>query len=147
MKSRPNDYLKYWRVIRYFYKIKYNLGQADLDMLLFLYSEDYFSKDTFAEFDELLSWDINRFGRLKRNGWIVVFRPRVGKKRAMYELSYKAKRMIGEVYKKLNGDEIPDSSSYNPIFKKNVSYSDKVYRNMIKSMNETIRQQRHQTPE
>jgi hypothetical protein len=77
----------------------------------------------------------------------VVFRPRVGKKRALYELSYKAKRMIGEIYKKLNGDEIPDSSSYNPIFKKNVSYSDKVYRNMIKSMNETIRQQRHQTPE
>ena len=37
--------------------------------------------------------------------------------------------------------------SNNPMFKKNVSYSDKVYRNMIKQMNEFIKQQRHQTHE
>ena len=61
------DYLKYWRVIRYFVKSKYNLSQADLDILLFLYSEKYFSKDKFNEFDELLSWNVNRFENLKKN--------------------------------------------------------------------------------
>lgn len=147
MKSKANDYLKYWRVIRYFYKAKYGLNQADLDMLLFLYSESYFSKNKFIEFDELLSWDEDRFDRLLRDGWIVVFRKRMGHRKALYELSYKGTRLVTEIYKKLNGDEIPVSTSYNPMFQKNVSYSDKVYRNMIVQMNAAIRQQRHQTPE
>jgi len=147
MKLKVNDYLKFWRVIRYFYKIKYGLNQADLDMLLFLYSESYFSKDKFIEFDELLSWDEHRFDRLLRDGWIQVFRKRMGARKALYDISYKGTRMVTEIYKKLNGEEIPVSSSHNPIFKKNVSYADKVYRNMIIEMNTTIRQSRHQTPE
>ena len=68
------NYLKYWRVIRYFIKSKYQLTQADLDILLFLYDEEYFSKDKFNEFDELLSWNVNRFDQLLKNGWIEVFR-------------------------------------------------------------------------
>jgi hypothetical protein len=147
MKLKVNDYLKFWRVIRYFYKIKYGLNQADLDMLLFLYSESYFSKDKFIEFDELLSWDEHRFDRLLRDGWIQVFRKRMGARKALYDISYKGTRMVTEIYKKLNGEEIPVSSSHNPMFKKNVSYADKVYRNMIIEMNTTIRQSRHQTPE
>lgn len=147
MKSKANDYLKFWRVIRYFYKAKYGLNQADLDMILFLYSESYFSKDKFIQFDELLSWDESRFDRLLRDGWIVVFRKRMGARKALYELSYKGTRMVTEIYKKLNGEEIPISPSYNPMFQKNVSYADKVYRNMITDMNATIKQSRHQTPE
>ena len=47
-RTKPDkDYLKYWRVVRYFIKAKYGLSQADLDILLFLYSEKYFSKDKF----------------------------------------------------------------------------------------------------
>ena len=76
MKSKVNDCLKYWRVIRYFIKAKYGLTTADLDMLLFLYSEDIFSKEKFEEFDNLLSWDEDRFDRLLRDGWIEVFRRR-----------------------------------------------------------------------
>jgi hypothetical protein len=147
MKSRKHDYLKYWRVIRYYVKVKYKLNQADLDMLLFLYSESYFSKDKFKEFNELLPWDEKRFDKLLRDGWIEVFRKRAGKYKGLYQLSYKAVRMISSVYKKLNGEEIPVSLSQNPMFLKNVSYADKVYRNMVKEMNAFIRQQRHQTPE
>jgi len=50
MKSQVHDCLKYWRVIRYFIKAKYGLTTADLDMLLFLYSEEIFSKKKFEEF-------------------------------------------------------------------------------------------------
>jgi hypothetical protein len=142
-KQNPIDYLKYWRVIRYFIKAKYGLNTAELEMLLFLYSEEYFSKDKFAEFNELLSWNVNRFDKLLRDNWIVVFRKRAGKTKGMYELSYKAKRMIDSIYKKLNGEEIPTSKSVNPMFLKNVSYTDKVYRNMIKEMNAFTKQQRH----
>tara|TARA_R100000654_G_scaffold46541_1_gene72737 strand:- start:475 stop:909 length:435 start_codon:yes stop_codon:yes gene_type:complete len=138
-----NDYLKYWRVIRQYIKIKYNLSQSDLDILLFLKSEDYFSKDKFQEFNEILSWDKQRFEKLRQLGWIEVFRKRVGKHKALYQLSFKAKRMLTSIYKKLNGEEIPTSPSQNKMFAKNVSYSDKVYRNMIIEMNNTIKQQRH----
>ena len=139
-----SDYLKYWRVIRQFIKSKYGLTQADLDMLLFLYTEDYFSKDKFQEFNELLSWDVTRFDRLRRDKWIEVFRKHMGKRKALYTLSYKTKRMIDSLYKKLNGEEIPTSPSKNPMFKRNVKYSDKVYRNFIKEMNASIRQQRNE---
>tara|TARA_R100001244_G_scaffold92957_1_gene70060 strand:- start:315 stop:692 length:378 start_codon:yes stop_codon:yes gene_type:complete len=120
--------------------MKYKLKTGDLDMLLFLYSEDYFSKDKFKEFDQLLSWNVNRFDKLLRDGWVEIFRKRVGKHKALYELSYKAKRVINSIYKKLNGEEIP-SSEYNPIFHRNVSYTDKVYKNFIKEMNKAIKQQ------
>ena len=147
--SKPifNDYLKYWRVIRYFVKAKYGLTTADLDMILFLYSEDIFSKDKFEEFDNLLSWDVDRFDRLLRDDWIEVFRKRRGNKKGLYQLSYKTQRVVISIYKKLSGEEIPMSQNSNPMFARNVKYTDKVYRLMIIEMNKFIRQQRHHSPE
>ena len=143
MKYKVNDCLKYWRVIRYFIKQKYGLSTGDLDMLLFLYSEEIFSKEKFNEFDNLMSWDEDRFDRLLRDGWIEVFRKRRKKYKSLYGLTFKTQRVISSIYKKLSGEEIPTSLSGNPMFAKNVKYSDKVYRNMILEMNASIRQQRH----
>jgi hypothetical protein len=128
-------------------KIKYGVTQSDLDMLLFLYSEKYFDRDKFEEFDNLLGWDKQRFEKLRQNDWIVVFRKRMGNRKAIYQLSIKSVRMIQSIYRKLSGEEIPVSSANNKMFAKNVSYSDKVYRNMIIEMNKIIKQQRHQTHE
>jgi|TARA_R100001463_G_scaffold28926_1_gene66088 DNA-binding MarR family transcriptional regulator len=140
-----SDYLKYWRVVRQFIKAKHKLTQADLDILLFLKSEQYFSKDKFKEFDELISWNKNRFENLRQAGWIEVFRKRMGKRKALYQLSTKGKRVTTSIYKYLNGKEIPTSNDGNPMFLRNVSYTDKVYRNFITEMNAFTRQQRHQT--
>lgn len=52
-----SDYLKYWRVIRNYVKVKYKLSQSDLDMLLFLYSESYFDRQKFKEFNAVLGWE------------------------------------------------------------------------------------------
>lgn len=142
-----SDYLKYWRVIRYFIRAKYKISTADIEMLLFLKSEKYFGKDKFQDFNNLLSWDEGRFKRLLRDSWIEVFRKRVGRHKTIYSLSFKSKKMLNSIYKKLNGEEIPTSLSKNPLFKKNVSYSDKVYRHMIKEMNLIIKQQRHHSDE
>jgi hypothetical protein len=139
-----SDYLKYWRVIRQFIKVKHGLTQSDLDMLLFLKSEEYFSKDKFKEFASLIGWDKNRFEKLRQLGWIEVFRKRMGKRKALYQLSQKGKRVTTSIYKYLNGKEIPTSNDGNPMFLRNVSYTDKVYRNFIKEMNSFIKQQRHQ---
>ncbi len=139
-----SDYLKYWRVVRQFIKSKHGLSQSDLDILLFLKSEEYFSKDKFQEFDDLISWERNRFERLRQDGWIEVFRKRMGKRKALYQLSQKSKRVTTSIYKYLNGKEIPTSDDGNPMFLRNVSYTDKVYRNFIIKMNAFIKQQRHQ---
>jgi hypothetical protein len=147
MKSNQSDYLKYWRVIRQFVKIKYGLNQSDLDIIFFLYSELYFDRDKFIEFDNLLGWDKQRFEKLRQAGWIEVFRKRMGNRKALYQLSSKAKIMVRSVYNKLNGEEIPVSQSQNKMFARNVSYTDKRYRTMIKEMNSIIKQQRHHAPE
>lgn len=142
MKSYPIDYLKYWRVIRYYVKAKHSITQADLDIILFLYSEGYFDKGKFNEFNQLISWELNRFKRLHKEGWIETFRKGSGRTRAIYQLSYKSKNLVLDIYRKLNGEEIPTSLSYNSMFLKNVKYNDKVYRNMIVQMNEYRKQKR-----
>jgi len=147
MKSNTDDYLKYWRVIRQFIKVKYGLLQADLDVLLFLYSEKYFDKNRFDEYNRLLSWDVNRFDNLVKKGWIVVFRKRAGNKKAIYQLPYKTTSVIQSIYRKLSGEEIPVSQSQNKMFAKNVSYTDRRYLDMIKEMNAVTKQQRHHAPE
>ena len=58
MKSNTDDYLKYWRVIRQYIKVKHGLCQADLDMILFLYSEKYFDRDKFEDFNQLSDFGI-----------------------------------------------------------------------------------------
>lgn len=147
MTKIPRDYLKYWKVIRQFYKVKHGLTQSELDVLLFLFSEGYFDRDRFADFDSLLAWDKDRFNKMLNDGWIEVFRKRMNGKKSLYQISDKGRNIVMDIYRKLNGEEIPTSLSQNPMFQKNVSYSDKVYRNMVKDMNAFIRQQRRQTPE
>ena len=137
-----SDYLKYWRVVRYFIKAKYKLTQEDLDMLLFLYSEKYFDKSKFKEFNNLLGWNKNRFEKLKRQGWIDVIKPyKFGGPKALYGVSFKCAKMLDSVYDKLEGGPIPMAKSKNPIFLAQVGYSDKMYRKMIEKMNQAIRQE------
>jgi len=148
MRKRTNDYLKYWRVVRRYVKIKYGLSQEDLELILFLYSERYFTKAKFDEFDELLSWDKKRFGRLVKEGWIDSFRKKIGTKRAVYQLSFKASRVVNMVYKKLNREEeMSMNPTVNPMFKKKVSFNDGVYKTMIVEMNKFIRQEQRPFPE
>tara|TARA_R110000803_G_scaffold163221_1_gene226865 strand:- start:2201 stop:2551 length:351 start_codon:yes stop_codon:yes gene_type:complete len=116
-------------------------------MLLFLKSEGYFSRDDFNEFNSLLSWDKTRFEKLRKDGWVEKFRNRVGKRKALYMLSSKGNNIVNLIYKKLAGQELPTSPSKNPMFRKNVSFTDKVYRTAIKKMNESIRQQQYRAAE
>ena len=94
-----------------------------------------------------MKWDEDRFDRLLRDGWIEVFRRRRKKFKTLYGLTFKTQRVISSIYKKLSGEEIPTDMSNNPIFAKNVKFSDKVYKKMIIEMNHAIRQQRRLSPE
>jgi len=146
MESNSSDYLKYWRTINFYYRTKNDLSQAEIDMLLFLKSEKYFRKKKFEEFDKILSWDKHRFKKLVAKGWIQLFRGIGGPSANIYELSMKANRMLNEMYRKLNGEEITISGK-TPLLKKKISYHSKMYIEMIQEMNQVIRQQRHRTHE
>jgi hypothetical protein len=139
------DYLKYFRVVRYWIKRTHGVSLADLEMLLFLYSERLFKRSDFNDYEEIFSWDTTRFEKLLRDGWISKWRKQSGAQVALYEVSYKGKRLIVSLYKKLAGEEpISESPQRNPIFKNSSPYTDKVYRRAIKRMNKaTEQQQRH----
>lgn len=101
------DFLKYYRIVKYWAKANYGLSEPDLEMLYFLRSEHLFSFKTFKRYNNIFPWDKGRFGRLKKDGWIVKWRMEgMDKNRwALYNVSPKAKRLITQMYKMLNGEE------------------------------------------
>ncbi len=147
MNEASKNYLKYWKVIRQYYKAKHKVSQADLDVLLFMYSENYFTRERFDRYNRILTWDRYRFDKMLKDGWFEVFRPKEGKKRTVYKMTGKGRHLVSDIYRKLNGEEIPTSKSNNPMFMRKVRYTHKVYKNMIIEMNEFIQQQRRQSPE
>ena len=116
---------------------KIQLSTADIEMMLFLYSEGLFTRSQFEEFDEIMSWNKNRFHQMVKDKWIIKWRERKGKQSTLYELGFSGKRLCTSIYKKLNKEEtISEDRRRNPMFNPNTEYSNKVYRKMIKKMNE-----------
>tara|TARA_R110002051_G_scaffold202629_1_gene269235 strand:+ start:267 stop:719 length:453 start_codon:yes stop_codon:yes gene_type:complete len=146
--KQKTDYLKYWKVIRYFAKAKFNLGSSDLDMLLFLYSEGYFNRSKFVEYNEIFKWDSKRFYKLRKDGWIDSLpNPSFKTRESLYTLSHKASTTIDYIYKKLNDSPLPTDRTKNPIFRSNRQSTDFYYRKIIVKMNEAIKLQQHPFPE
>ena len=147
-KDPTYDYLKYFRIVRYWAKKKYGLGLADIEMIMFLYSERLFKRSDFNDYQQIFSWNRQRFQELLRDGWISKWRSSKPGQVALYEVSYKGKRLVKSFYKKLSGEEpISESRKNNPMFKADPSYSDKIYRRAIKKMNDSTRQLRHHAQE
>lgn len=144
--GKKSDYLKFHKIIIHFFKLKHKIGEAQMDLMLFLYSERYFDNEKVAEYGKVLGFKIeDRLGELIRDGWVVVWREgKVGHKKNIYRLSIKAINMVESIYRKLEGEEIPDSPYSSRLFYKNVRYTDRQYQKMIKSMNDAIRKHRNQ---
>mgnify|MGYP002623498594 FL=1 len=136
------NYLKYWRVVRYFINAKYGITQPDLEMLIFLYDEPYFTKAKFKEFDKVFSWDKDRFDRLIKNGWVEKVSVESKSRLGVYNLTFKAKRIIDYVYSLLEGKEFPTTADNNPVFKRDCSFTDKMYKQVMMQINEVQRQHR-----
>ena len=58
-------------------------------------------------------------------------------------LTYKSKRIVTLIYKKLSGEEIAETAHSNPLFRNDASYMDRVYRQSIVEMNKFIKLHRH----
>ena len=147
---RKQDFLKYWRVVRYYVKAKYKLTTPDLEMLLFLYSEKYFSRLDFKEYEQIMAWDRNRFDRLRTNGWLDIFRKpnRKAGVGAKYKLSYKAETVIKSMYGCLNGSrDLSEHHRRNPLAREDSGYSAKRYVQIIIKMNREYKKLREERDE
>jgi len=127
--------LKYYRVVRKWARRTYDLKEADIELLIYLDSLNYFTRNQFIQGEYIYSWDKHRWERLRREGWINVWRERNRRdaKYAVYTSSFKCKQMIARIYKILSGEEDLPTSERNTFYK-NKSYTDKVFNKAIDDM-------------
>jgi hypothetical protein len=120
--------LKYYRLVRKWACKTYNIKDADLELLIYLDCKDKFTRDEFIAGVYTYVWDKDRWERLRREGWIDVWRQRnrTTIKYSIYKTSLKSKQLIMRVYRILLGEEdMP--TGYRSTFYKNKTYTDKVY--------------------
>ena len=127
--------LKYYRLIRKWACKTYNIKDADLELLIYLDCKDRFTRNEFIDGVYTYSWDKDRWERLRRDGWIDVWRERnrTTMKYAIYKTSFKCNHMISRIYRILLGEEDIPVSIKNPYYK-NKSYTDKVMNKSIDDM-------------
>ena len=134
---RDLNILKYYRLTRKWVCKTYGLNDADLELLIYLDCKGRFTRNEFIEGVYTYSWDKHRLERLKREGWIEVWRHRnrTTIKYSIFKTSFKCSQVISRIYRILLGEEDPPFTERN-IFNKNKSYTDKV---MIKALDDMIK--------
>ena len=134
---RDLNILKYYRLTRKWVCKTYGLNDADLELLIYLDCKGRFTRNEFIEGVYPYSWDKHRWERLKREGWIEVWRHRnrTTIKYSIFKTSFKCSQVISRIYRILLGEEDPPFTERN-IFYKNKSYTDKV---MNKALDDMIR--------
>ena len=88
---RELNLLKYYRLIRKWACKTYGLKDADLELLVYLDCKSRFTRNEFIEGVYTYSWDKNRWERLRKEGWIDVWRHRnrTTIKYSIYKTSFK----------------------------------------------------------
>ena len=132
---RDMNLFKYYRLVRRWACKTYNLKDADLELLVYLDCKKLFTRNDFINGAYTYSWDKNRWERLRREGWIDVFkeRNRPTSKYAVYKVSLKGQQLIMRIYRMLLGQEDMPTSR-NSIFYNNKTYTDKVFNKAIDDM-------------
>ena len=132
---RDLNILKYYRLTRKWVCKTYGLNDADLELLIYLDCKGRFTRNEFIEGVYTYSWDKHRWERLKREGWIEVWRHRnrTTIKYSVFKTSFKCSQIISRIYRILLGEEDPPFTERN-IFNKNKSYTDKVMTKAIDDM-------------
>jgi hypothetical protein len=104
------SYLRYLGFVKTYISVKYDISKSDLDILLYLYNEDYFDYEYFYAFVKIL--EDKKYGQFKRfmlSGYIVKVEsslryPRAAPKvidASLYKISNQAKSVIDNLYKHL----------------------------------------------
>jgi len=118
--------LKYYRLIRKWACKTYNLKDADLELLIYLDCKSRFTRNDFIDGVYTYSWDKNRWERLRKKGWIQVWRHRnrTTIKYSIFKTSFKCSQLISRIYRIMLGEEdIPNKLKQNTYSNKVLSFS------------------------
>lgn len=139
--SPMSDYLKYYRVVRYWVREKYGWTGITFEVMQFLYSERIFNKSKYLEYMNIFAWDKSRWKKLNDAGLVTKFRVGTKEERALYTLTPKAKRIMRECYDKLNGKEVYSELPHkNPFFNKaKAGYAMKTVALQMKTVNKEVK--------
>ena len=132
---REMNLFKYYRLVRKWACKTYDILDADLELLIYLDCKERFTRNDFIEGTYTYAWDKDRWERLRRDGWIDVWRHRnrTTIKYSIFTTSTKAKRLITRMYNVMLGEEdLPVGGRSK--FYKNKTYTDKVYNKAIDDM-------------
>ena len=135
-------YLKYSRLVRTFMKAKYNLTQADLDCLCFLYDEDEFDINYFTlTIFLLLPFELARLYRLVNEGYLKRTGTSKFRNRQKFKISRKGLAIVNQYYEYLEGDDsligLPRFHNKNNPFNKSeekMKYRDRQAKKFYKNM-------------
>ena len=132
---REIQLFKYYRLVRKWACKTYNLKDADLELLIYLDCKGKFTRQEFIDGVYTMSWDKNRWERLRREGWIETWRHRnrTSIKYSIFKTSFKCSQLITRIYRILLAEEDLPMSERN-VFFKNTSYTDKVFNKAIDDM-------------
>ena len=129
--------LKHYRIIRKWACRNNDLTDADLELLIYFDCLDFFTRKDYEIGTFAYSWNNKRWGKLLKNGWVVVWRHRnrTTQKYNIYKVSFKAKQLISRMYRIMLGEEdIPSSEKRNSIMR-GKTYTDKVLQTAIRNVN------------
>jgi len=127
--------LKYYRLVRKWACKTYNLTDAELELLITLDCMGRFTRKEFMDGEYLLSWDKRRWDKMRKQGWIEVWRNRnrTTIKYSIFKTSFKCSQLISRIYRILLAEEdLPTSKR--SVFFENKSYTDKVFNKAIDIM-------------
>ena len=132
---RDKGLFKYYRLVRKWACKTYNLTDADLELLVYLDCKKQFTRNDFIDGAYTYSWDKARWERLRREGWIDIWRARnrTTMKYNIYQVSQKGKLLISRMYNILLGNEDLPTSSRSKFYN-NKTYTDRVFNKAIDDM-------------
>lgn len=147
-KEREFDFLADYRIVRQYFCRKYDLTQAEIELIWKLHSLGKFIKNDIEATKYVFDWNFHKMVyQLQTKGHITVWRerkPSEGQNYKIYQLSRRTKTMVEDFYKILCGEEpIPEDEKKNPIMKRE-GYSDKVYSVAIQDFNKRMAELRNE---
>lgn len=139
------DYLKYFKVVRFWVRAKFEVDLDDLEFLMFLNSERVFNKKRLKMAEVGMRWDPKRLENMIKRGLIGMLREKPTK---LYALTPHARHIINSVYRKLEGKEpINTNARSNPMYAAKAPYSYRRYRKQANELNDAIIQRQRRVQE
>lgn len=103
--ERPDAYLKYHKLVMSMAKRKFELSSTELDLILFLYDEDIFTRTTVKTYSRIMNFNGRIVDHLVRRELIRKWFEDPSRRYPLFELTRKAKYINKWIYDRLNGEE------------------------------------------